>query len=179
MVDADMVITKEAREEIEEIFSRPVDGYAAFNFRFLNIYLGKEIRHCGWFDPNNARLFNKRKGAYDTRMKYIDSFLPQGKSKVMKNHILHFAFETVAEHAARINRYSTLNAHDLYVKGYRVTKFNTFWLFIGKPMLIFLYKFVYRRGFLDGIAGFILSLMSSITYGMSYFKLWEIQKKKT
>jgi len=96
----------------------------------------------------------------------------------MKNHILHFGFETVSEHFLRIDRYSTLNAHDLKVKGYRLSNFNLFYFFIIKPIAIFLYKYIYKKGFLDGVASLILCIMSAITYCVSYFKLWEMQKKR-
>ncbi|MBN1871175.1 MAG: glycosyltransferase [Candidatus Omnitrophica bacterium] len=178
MVDADMVIQPPLIKEIEEEFSKSLQRYSACTFRFLNIYLGKEIRHCGWYDPNNPRLFDKRKGKYDTKMKYIDSFIPDGRVKVMRNDILHYGFKSINEHFARVNRYSELNAEDLNTKGIRINNFNIAYYFILKPILVFLYKYVYKKGFLDGIVGLILCLMAAITYRVSYFKLWELQKKK-
>lgn len=178
MVDGDMVIPEELKEEIKERFSSSVDEYAAFNLRHLNIYLGKEIRHCGWYEPNNTRIFNKEKGNYDTHMKYIDTFMPQGDIGIMSNHILHFGFETISEHLLRMDRYSTLNAQDLETKGYRISVFNSFYSFIIRPLIIFLYKFIYKRGFLDGREGLIICFMSAVTYAVSYFKLWEMQKRR-
>ncbi len=178
MVDADMVVPQELKEEILQQFSRPVDEYAAFNLRFLNIYLGKKIKHCGWYDPNNTRLFNKEKGNYNTRLKYLDTFMPKGKIGLMKNHILHFGLENVSEYVIRLERYSTLNAEDLMIKGYRISGFNIFFYFLIKPTLVFLYKFIYKRGFLDGIEGLMVCLTSAISYCISYLKLWEIQRKR-
>ena len=177
MVDADMVIPKELRLEIERSLTEDISRYSAFTFRFLNIYLGKYIRHCGWYDPNNPRLFNKRKGRYDTQMKYIDSFIPDGQIKVMKNHILHYGFETVQEHYLRVDRYAALNAEDLRTKGLEIRIFNMPYYFIFKPLAVFIFKYFFKRGFLDGTTGLVLCLMAAVTYQLSYFKLWEAQRR--
>lgn len=176
MVDADMVIPDELKDEIKERFSGSVDGYSAFNFRFLTVYFGREIRHCGWYEPNNTRLFNKEKGKFDTRLKYLDNFAAEGKVGVMKHHVLHYGLENISEYVMRLERYSTLNAEDLMVKGCRIRGFNTFFYFLIKPAVVFLYKYIYKRGFLDGAVGLIVCITSAITYCISYFKLWEKQK---
>lgn len=179
MVDADMVVPKELKEEILKIFSQPVDEFAAFKLRFLNIYLGRQIRHCGWFELNNIRIVNKNKGVFDTHLKFLDEFQAKGKCGVMKNYLLHFTYNnSLSEHVRRLDRYSTLNGYDLKNKGCRISYFNLPVYFIFKPMLVFLYKYFYKRGFLDGIPGLILCLMSSISYQLAYFKLWDLQRQK-
>lgn len=179
MVDADMVVPENLKQEILEKFTnKSINNYSAFNFRALTIYLGKPIRHCGWFDPSYTRLFNKEKGEYDTELKYIDNFIPEGRVGIMKNYLIHYGFESLSEHLIRIDRYTTLNAEDLYSKGIRITLLNIIYYFLFKPTAVFLYKFIYKLGFLDGIHGFIVCSISAFVYLISYFKLWEIQKNK-
>lgn len=174
MVDADMLVPPEAAGEIRAVLSPDAAaGYAAFNFRALTIYLGRPIRHCGWFAPEYTRLFNRKKGSYDTRLKYIDNFVPAGRTGVMKEHLIHYGYETVSEHVARIDRYTTLNTEDLRIKGVGITPVNAFWYFFAKPAAVFFYKYFYRRGFLDGAQGFIVCSISAFVYLISYFKLWE------
>jgi len=178
MVDADMIIPEETKNEIiAKLNEDNLDKFAAYNFRTLNIYLGKEIKHCGWFDPTFTRFFNKEKGGYDTRLKYIDNFIPTGKIGIMKNYIIHYGFETISEHFSRMDRYSTLNAYDLQIKGVKVKPHNILYYFGIKPVLIFIYKYFYKLGFLDGFPGFCISALSGITYFVSYLKLYEMQKK--
>jgi glycosyltransferase involved in cell wall biosynthesis len=179
MVDADMVIPEKLKDEIMHRSStEEINNYAAFNFRGLTIYLGKPIRHSSWFDPTYTRLFNKEKGKYDTNLKYIDNFVPEGKIGVMDNYILHYGFETLSEHLTRIDRYTSLNAEDLYTKGVRIKPGNILWFLWIRTIVIFFYKFIYKKGFLDGIHGFIVCSISAFCYLISYLKLWEIQKKK-
>lgn len=174
MVDADMVVPAATRDEIKAFLSSGRTGeYAAFNFRGLTIYLGRAIRHCGWYDASYTRLFNKKKGAYDTRLKYIDNFVPAGRAGVMKEPLIHYGFETFSEHVMRIDRYTTLNAEDLRIKGVRITPLNSIWYFVGKPAAVFLYKYLYKAGFLDGAHGFAVCSISAFVYLISYFKLWE------
>ncbi|MDP2906075.1 MAG: glycosyltransferase family 2 protein, partial [Candidatus Omnitrophota bacterium] len=58
VLDADEVITAELQDEIRKKRTTPFakNGYL---LRRLNIFLGKEIKHCGWYEKNNLRFFDK------------------------------------------------------------------------------------------------------------------------
>ena len=73
MVDGDMVVPVELAREIRTVLENP--ECSGYNMRGLTILFGKPVKHCGWFEPTYLRLFNKEKGAYDTKLKYIDNFI--------------------------------------------------------------------------------------------------------
>jgi glycosyltransferase involved in cell wall biosynthesis len=178
MVDADMIIPEETKNEIlTKLNDNNLDRFAAYNFRTLNIYLGKKIHHCGWFDPTFTRFFNKEKGGYDTRLRYIDHFIPIGNIGIMGNYIIHYGSETITEHFKHINRYSTLNAYDLKIKNIKIKWYNIVYYFLIKPIIVFIYKYFYKLGFLDNFQGFAISTLSAVTYFVSYLKLYEMQKE--
>lgn len=176
-VDSDMVILPELADEIKKVMINP--EFSGYRMRGLTIYLGRPIKYCGWFEPTYLRLFNREKGYYDTRLKYIDNFIiPDNKVGTLKNYFIHHGYKDISEHIIKIDRYSTLNAYDLDVKGIKITLYNSFYYLVIKPFLVFMYKYFYKLGFLDGFPGFVVSTLSAVTYFVSYLKLYEMQKIK-
>lgn len=173
-IDSDMVITPELAAEIKGVMANPAcSGYL---LKGLTMYLGRGIRHCGWFDPIYLRLFNKEKGGYDRKMKYIDNFIvSEGPVGELKNHFIHQGYRDITEHMTKMNRYTTLDAMDLEAKGLVLTPFNAVYYLALRPLLVFAHKYFYKTGFLDGYPGFVVSALSAVTYMVSAMKLAEKQ----
>lgn len=176
-VDADMVFPEAFCAEMKEILKNPeFDGYKS---KVLNIFLGREIRHCSWYDYRAVRFFNKENGAYDLSFSVWDVFqVRTGRIGRMRNHFLHYQNETFLEYFGKIKRYSELTALEYRTKGVIVTATNALWYLALKPLGVFLHKYFYKRGFLDGVPGLIVSINSAISYYSSYAALWDMQRKK-
>ena len=176
-VDADMYFPPALCQEIQEVLTQEkiaVDGYY---MKGLTVFLGKEIRHCGWFDCRYLRLFNKEKGSYDTKtFMVLDLFDVPGPKGRLRHHLMHYAKETFIEYYGKIKRTSYLTALEYKNKGLKINATNAFYWLLIKPMIIFIYKYVYKRGFLDGVVGLIVSINSAISYYVAYAALWEIQQ---
>jgi glycosyltransferase involved in cell wall biosynthesis len=171
MIDGDMVVPKKLIEEIQKL--TPDSTCAGYTMRALTTFLGREIRHCGWFEPTFLRLFNKEKGGYDVRLKYIDHFIVrEGTVGILRNHLLHYGYKDIKEYLDKINRYTSLDAEDRDAKGLAISPVMT----AVRPVFIFVYKYIWQRGFLDGIPGLIICLFSGFTYLVSYYKLWELRR---
>jgi glycosyltransferase involved in cell wall biosynthesis len=175
ILDADEVITPELRDEINrKMSSQP--GDSGFFLRRLNFFLGREIRHCGWYEKNNLRLFDKEKINYDLSMKYLVRMNISGTLGELDNDLLHFTCKDLYSYFKRMNLWSSLNTEDLIDKGYRITLVNSVYYFFFKPLAIFLYKYFLKLGFMDGFEGFLICAFSSFTYFLSYVKLSRRQK---
>lgn len=175
-VDADMVFPKEFCDEVREVLKEPVsDGY---RMRVLTIFLGREIRHCNWFNYRFLRLFNKEKGSYDLRLSVYDPFIIKtGEIGKLKNHVLHYQGESFIEYFGKMKRYSFLTALEYNTKKVVITPFNSVYYLFIKPILAFVHKYICKRGFLDGIQGFLVCTNSAISYYASYAALWDMQRK--
>lgn len=175
-VDADMVFPAEFCEEVRQVLASPQhDGYLA---RGLTIFLGREIRHCGWFDCRYLRLFNKEKGGYDLTLSVLDLYtIPAGNIGRLRHHFCHFQDESFIDYFGKIKRYSQLTAKEYRVKGVEITPANCWWYLIVKPMAVFVHKYVLKRGFLDGIPGLLVCLNSAVSYYSSYAALWDMQRQ--
>lgn len=177
-VDADMRITPELKEEIISTLKES-KKYDAYYMKCLTIFLGKEIRHCGWFDPIYLRLFKKEKTHYDLTLRVLDVPKIQGETGILKNHLIHYGGDSFHEYLEKIaKRTSPLTAEEYEIKGIEITSLNWFWYLVLKPFLVFFYKYLYKRGILDGIVGFMVCTFSAISYYTSYAMLWDNQRKK-
>jgi hypothetical protein len=88
--------------------------------------------------------------------------------------ILHWPFPTLAEQISTNNRYSSLGAEELRAKGVR---FSTGKL-LFKPLSKFLETYIIKKGFLDGLAGFVISVGAAYSVFLKFSKLWELERSK-
>ncbi|OGR80206.1 MAG: hypothetical protein A2X32_06075 [Elusimicrobia bacterium GWC2_64_44] len=174
-VDADMYFPPELCAEIRAAVES--GRHDAFLMRGLTVFIGGEIRHCGWFDPTYLRLFNKEKGGYNLKERFLDSFAPSGSVGKLENHFIHYGGDDFSEYFGKIRRYSYLTALEYGDKGVRINGANCAYYFIMKPMLIFGYKYIYKMGFLDGVQGLLVCLLSACTYFSAYATLWDQQRR--
>lgn len=175
-LDADMIVPPDLAREIQDLMARGPE-YDGYRMRCLNHFLGREIRHCSWFDPRFLRLFDKRKGAYDQTAKVLDLFLCTGRVGTLQHHLIHHQTETLEEYLEKLtHRYARMTADEYLTKGVRITRWNLPWYLVLKPWLVFLYKYVLKRGFLDGVPGFLICVNSAILYYFIFSIIWDRQR---
>ena len=177
-LDADMIVPPALAGEIQALLVKG-PGCDAYLMRCLNHFLGREIKHCSWFDHRFLRLFNKLKGAYDLNDRVLDQFVCKGKVGTLKNYLVHHQTETLEEYLKKMTRlFAPLTADEYIAKGVRLRWWNVPWYFGLRPWLVFIYKYVVKRGFLDGVPGLIICLNSAILYYFIFSIVWDRQKGK-
>ncbi len=174
-LDADERVTKELEDEIVQKLSSPPEA-SGFLFRRLNIFLGKPVRHCGWYEANNLRLFDKEKIGYDLTMKYLESMKISGRLDVMEHDLIHYTCRSLDDYVKRMDLWAALNARDLFNKGVRVRPLTCGYYLLLKPAAVFLQKYFLKAGYLDGYVGFLICGLSAVTYFLSYNKLWKMER---
>jgi glycosyltransferase involved in cell wall biosynthesis len=175
-LDADMVCTKEFCDEVRNKLVDPKKD--SYRHRVLTVFLGREIRHCSWYDYRFVRLFNKEKGHYNHERVIHDPIIMDnpGKTGKMKFPIMHYPEEDFITYFGKIKRYSFLTAHEYHRRNLRITPGNAAYYWLIKPWLIFFYKYIFKLGFLDGIPGIIVCFNSMISYYVAYASLWDMQR---
>lgn len=177
-LDADMIVPLPLAEEIQELLLHGPECNA-YRMRCLNHFLGRAIKHCSWFDHRFLRLFDKQRGAYDLSKRVLDPFICTGKVGKLKNYLVHHQTESLEEYLQKLTlRYTPLTADEYALKGIRIVWWNMPWYFGLKPWFIFAYKFFLKRGFLDGVPGFVICLNSAILYYFIYSVMWDRQRGK-
>jgi glycosyltransferase involved in cell wall biosynthesis len=193
IVDADERVTPELRCEIErELASAHYDGYY-LNRRF--IFLGTWIRHAGWYPSWNLRLFRHRLGRYDQREVHEHVVL-NGRVGYLQTDLLHHDRRGLEAFIARHNTYSTLEARarrkaEIDAPGRAMLPVSLLaspvqrkrylreriWPHVpARPLALFVYMYVLRRGFLDGRAGLALCTFHAFQEFMVGLKLAELRR---
>ncbi len=115
IVDADEVITSELRKRMTEIACKPTDEVKedGFHINRLTYFLGRPIRHCGYYPSWNIRFFKIGKGRYEDRLVH-EHILVEGSLGYIREPMLHDDRRGLEHYFAKHNRYSTLEARTLF-----------------------------------------------------------------
>lgn len=171
-VDSDEVVPKDLKEEIKNkvIHGDLLDGY--FIPRRSN-FLGKWIKHGGWYPDYVLRLFKNDKAKFNHSMVH-EKVEVEGKTGYLKNDLLHFTDPNFDHYLEKLNRYTSLNAEELFRKGKRAKLFDV----VFRPPAVFFKRYFVKGGFLDGLPGFILAASSTFHVFSKYVKLWHFGSRK-
>jgi len=174
-LDADEPIEPALADEIRGIISSPgsFDGYRIPRKTF---FLGKQIRHGGWYPDYNLRLFRRGIGRFEERAVH-EAIRVSGSVGITLHAILHYAYHDLASYLTSINKYSSLAVDVMGGKG--ISKLKASWMNIMfRPVLTFVLKYFIRLGFLDGKHGLVLNLFHSYYVFAKYAKAWEYSKSR-
>jgi glycosyltransferase involved in cell wall biosynthesis/tRNA A-37 threonylcarbamoyl transferase component Bud32 len=173
-IDADERVSSELAQEIREELERnagDVDGYIVSRHTF---YLGKWIDHGAWYPDYKLRLFRRGRGRWGGTDPH-DKVIVPGKTKTLRGKILHFVHKDLSDQLKTVDSFSTITAQNLASEG----KTFGLGLFLFKPPIKFFETYVLKRGFLDGLPGFIISMVNSFYIFLKYAKLWELRRNAT
>ncbi len=171
-IDSDEEITNELSEELIR-FKNTDPSEKAFSLARRAFFLGKWIKHSGWYPGRVVRLFNKNFAQFSN--KEVHEFIEvNGEIGKLENDINHYTDPNIFHYFEKFNKYTTLAADELSIKNKKAGLLDI----LIRPTLLFTKMYVVRRGFLDGIHGFILAMFSATYVFVKYLKIWEIQKTK-
>jgi glycosyltransferase involved in cell wall biosynthesis len=164
-LDADEVLTGMLAEEIKKVKENWL--YDGYRMNRLANYCGQWIRHCGWYPDPKLRLYDTRKGRWGG-MDPHDKFemQPGAISGFLKGDLLHYTYNTIEEHIAQTNKFSSIAAKALVAKGKRITLFQI----LVNPAVKFIRNYFLKMGFLDGYYGFFICRIAALQTFLKYFK---------
>jgi len=166
-LDADEEVSPELAQALERLKTTE-PAADAYTVKRRVFYLGKWIKHSGWYPDRRIRLFNRRRahwGGIDPH----DEVRCAGPVGRLEADLLHYSYRDLAHHLAVINNYTTIMADRYAEKGRRAT-----WLdLLFRPPFAFLKKFVLQAGFLDGWHGLLICALTAYYVFAKYAKLWE------
>ncbi len=171
-IDADEELTKELEDELLQ-FKESEPQYHCYDVARRAFFLGKWIRHSGWYPARIKRFFNKKFVQFDDKQVH-EGLVVEGKVGNLKHDLNHYTDPSIGHYFTKFNSYTSLAAKELAANS-RTASISDILL---RPLFIFLKMYIFRRGFLDGLHGFVLAVFSSVYVFAKYTKLWEINKRK-
>jgi glycosyltransferase involved in cell wall biosynthesis len=190
--DADERCPADLREEVVAR-ARGDAPEAAFRIRRKDYFMGRWLRHAQLYPTWLVRLFRPSRIRYERLVNPVA--VVDGPIGELGGHIIHYPFSHGISHwIARHNRYSDMEAIEA-AKLQRGTGTNAsvwsgdpnerrralkdvFFRLPARPLLKFFYYYCWRRGFLDGRAGFSYASLQAIYEYMIDCKSWELERRR-
>lgn len=173
-LDADERVSETLQAEIGAIRAKDAtdDGY---RIPRLSYYMGRAIKHGGWYPDLQLRLFDRRKGRWNGAVIHESVEMEPGASVGKLNgDILHYSVENAAHHNRMIaERYAPLGAQRMYELGRRTSPLKA----VLAAWFAFIRAYFLKAGFLDGFAGFCIAYFSAHHAFMKHLMLIELQRE--
>ena len=177
-LDADEELSEELQRQIRTLLptNPPADAYY---LRRRNLFLGRWIKHGGFYPDPKLRLFRRKAANFTTPPQFEDRPVHEtiafdGEADTLDYDLIHHAYPTLETYIEHMDRYSSLGC-GLLVQAGRVSRSlpsfvaNVFVI----PQLTFLWNYVLRLGFLDGREGLLLHLYHATYTSWKYAKAWQ------
>lgn len=179
-LDSDEIVTAKLEEEITQVLKYPIsniqypiNGYCVRRRDFI---FERWLKHGETANVKLLRLARRNAGRWVRPVHEI--WEVAGQIGELKNPLEHYPHQSVREFLTEINKYSSRNAkhlldHEVGVNGMEIVLYP-----VGK----FILNYIFRLGFLDGVAGFIVAMMMSmhsfLTRGKLYILWRDIKREK-
>lgn len=193
-LDADERLSDELAAEITALLagSQPAD-IAGYHIPRLVHFHGRALRHGGMYPIYHLRLFRHGRGRCEMR-KYDQHFFVDGRTAQLKSPMIDDIRQPLGEWTARHNRWADAEVEELLNPGDQVIRGGAgdpiaekraqrAWyyrqpLFL-RALLLFLYRYVWKRGFLDGTEGMIFYVLQTFWFRFLVdAKLYERRKAR-
>ena len=187
MVDADEVVTRELKNEMFDVLNTTDASNSLFYIRRKDYFWGRWIKHSSGYPTWFGRLI--RIGHVIVTRSINEQYETDGVIGFLNNHLFHYPFRKGLDYwIMKHNRYSTLES--LIYKEEKINflemfacnplkRRRAFKRFIyrlpARPLVYFISIYFFRKGFLDGIAGFHFCILKTV---YEYFICCKIKDKK-
>jgi len=167
VVDADERVPDPLWRELKSLAGASGQESEVYEIARRAFFLGRWIRHSGWYPGFVPRFFRRGSARYD-ESKVHEKLTFTGGSGRLREPLNHYTDDTLFHYLGKFNLYTSLAA-----EGLRGRRRFSLWQLLGKPPAVFLKMYLFRLGFLDGIHGLLLALLSASYVFVKYAKLGE------
>lgn len=171
-LDSDEQLSSQLIEEIRSTINNlQSNNYSAYYLPRQDLFLGKILLHGETGKAKFIRLARKDWGHWERPVHEV--WVGEGRVGTLKNPILHTPHD-ISTFLTKIDNYSTIESKYRYSKMQKSSLLHIFTFPIAK----FLYNFIFRLGFLDGVAGIIHAIMMSFHSYLTWTKLYLLWHQK-
>lgn len=177
-LDADEYLTEELKDELARILPETPKEVSGFLFRRRVYFLGRWIKHGGYYSTWLLRLFRNGHGRCEDRNMDEHIILSQGLAVPVKGDMVNDDRKSLTWWTAKHNNYSGREAQDVAKresKGTLLTgrparmrwlKLNFYYRLplFWRAWFYFCYRYFLRAGFLDGKEGLIFHFLQGFWY---------------
>lgn len=171
-LDADEELTPELAGAIRRVVASdgPSDGYYLGR---ITRFMGRWIEHSGWYPEFVLRLFKKDRGRLDGAVVH-EKIILDGSSGRLDGDLKHYSYDNLGQYFEKFNRYTSLSAEQMHRRGREAGLYDI----TMRPLASFFKHYAVGQGFLDGLEGLVLSLLSAAAVLVKYAKLIEMNRAR-
>jgi len=169
----DWILGLDCDERLDETLARSIlavkdklDDRDAYRMARRTFYVYRWLNHC-WYPDYKVRLFNRNSAKWSGVNPHDRVVVQGGNIGTLAGDILHYSFDSISEHIRTLDNFSEIGAQEIIKKGKRVGVTSPFthaaWTFIK--------LYFVKRGFLDGYAGIVVSVLSFMHVFAKYSKV--------
>src|SRR5664279_1704744 len=182
----DLVLSLDADEEVSTALAAEILGVLgannsskrAYTLPRRNHFLGRWIRHGGYYPHRKLRLFSRGACIFKERqvresMRLIAEDVELDEI-TLRGDLIHHCYPTLEDYILHMQRYSSLGAEQARLEGKTSATMLAFaGNIIVNPAATFVYNYIFRAGFLDGCEGLLLHIYHSVYISWRYAKAWQ------
>ncbi len=167
-LDADERISPALAAEIQDVVSGGPEEVSGFLCPRRNHYLGRHIRHAGWWPDLNLRLVRRVRARFSDHAVH-ESLEVDGAVGRLQGEIVHISHRTLSDHLRKVSLYSSLWAEQARTRGLRAH----WWDLVLRPLHHFVKRYLVHQGFRDGLPGLFLCTIGAFHVFFKYACLME------
>jgi len=172
-LDADEALDETLCKEIKRV--KLIWDKDAYEMNRMTNYVGKWIKHSGWYPDRKLRLWDSRKGSWKGFNPHDKYEMNEGCTTArLKGNILHYSYYSVEEHYKQVEYFTTISAKAYFENGKKVSLLKVYF----SPIVKFLRDYFFKLGFLDGSKGFIICRISAYHTYLKNKKLYALLHAK-
>ncbi|TCL05554.1 MULTISPECIES: glycosyltransferase family 2 protein [Sodalis] len=171
MLDADERVTPELRRSIEEVLRRPSPD-TVYSCARSNLFLGRYMRHSGWYPDKVVRLYAREAYRYNDSPVHESLDSRQAKVVTLHGHLQHLTCRDLIAFQRKQLQYAEAWA----MERHRQHKTCGFLSIIGHTLGAFIKTWLLRAGFLDGKQGWLLAVVNAQYTFNKYTALWALRR---
>lgn len=172
-LDADERVSEELQKEIGNIQNGAGSAHG-YKIPRLSYYMGRPIKHGGWYPDLQLRLFDRTKGRWNGAVIHESvKMLDDATVGRLGSDIIHHTVESASQHQQMIaERYAPLGARKMFEEGRRTSPVKA----VGSAWFSFVRSYFLKLGFLDGFAGFCIAYFAAHNTFSKHLLLLDLQK---
>ncbi len=170
-IDADERVTPKLATEIQETIR--FTSNTSFALRRNNIHFGKWMRHGGWETDSIVRLF-LRNSLKRWEGDVHEHAVVDGAQGELKEPLVHLTHRNLSDGLRKSIIWTDIEARLLFEANARKV---TPTILIRKTIMEFVRRLILKKGYKDGMEGWIESMQQAMNRFFVYERLWELQEK--
>lgn len=171
IVDADERMTEPLAAEVRRVLTDPPDHIDGYWVSFECFFMGHKVRFSRW-NTDAIRLIRRDQCRNKECRVHPEFVIPPERTGRLRGKLLHYSYWTYDQYLSKYQNYTRLVAQDMWDQGKRTGFYGLF----GRPMLRFVQLYILRLGFLDGLPGLQVCMLTAFynTF-VKQGRLWEME----